>query len=224
MMPTLDTSDLKLYQRLQDYPLDDSTHEFGFTKHLIKNHGWTEDYAHRAIAEYKKFAFLTVVAKHQVVPSDSVDQVWHAHLLLTESYWSEFCPQILQKNLHHHPARGGKSERAEFHQLYRQTIDSYRQHFGTPPTDVWSPTEVRFGKELKMRRVSRTDNWIIPKQLPQVKPNIVVFSLILSLCSCITVFFADIVFASQKVAVSSSQNNLNLKLFLIPVIFNLLLQ
>jgi hypothetical protein len=70
-----------LYQRLQDFELDDPTHEFGFTRHLMKNHGWTLTYAQRAIAEYKKFAFLTVVANHQVAPSDQVDQVWHAHVL-----------------------------------------------------------------------------------------------------------------------------------------------
>ena len=75
----LNTLQSELYQRLQNYQLDDPTHEFGFTRHLMKNHGWTEHYAQRAIAEYKKFAFLTVVANHQIVPSDQVDQVWHAH-------------------------------------------------------------------------------------------------------------------------------------------------
>ena len=77
----LNTLHLELYQRLKNYDLDDPTHEFGFTRHLIKNHGWTEKYADRAIAEYKKFVFLTVVSDHQIVPSDAVDQVWHAHLL-----------------------------------------------------------------------------------------------------------------------------------------------
>ena len=64
-----------LYQRLEAYQLNDSTHEFGFVRHLMKSHGWTEDYSLRAIAEYKKFVFLAVVADHQVVPSDQVDQV-----------------------------------------------------------------------------------------------------------------------------------------------------
>lgn len=71
MMNSLQTD---LYQRLQKFELDDPPHEFGFTRHLMKNHGWTRDYAQRAITEYKKFAFLTVVANHQVVPSDQVDQ------------------------------------------------------------------------------------------------------------------------------------------------------
>ncbi|MDZ7961327.1 MAG: TIGR04222 domain-containing membrane protein [Aulosira sp. DedQUE10] len=157
-----------LYQRLQDFELDDPSHEFGFTHHLMKNQGWTLTYAQRAIAEYKKFAFLTVVANHQVVPSDQVDQVWHAHVLLTQSYWEEFCPQVLGKKLHHHPARGGRTERAEFHDFYEQTITSYRYFFGSPPEDIWSPPDIRFGAELKMQRVNLSENWVIPKRLPQL--------------------------------------------------------
>ncbi|MFN6517928.1 MAG: TIGR04222 domain-containing membrane protein [Nostoc sp. CreGUA01] len=158
-----------LYQRLQDFELDDPTHEFGFTRHLMKNQGWTLTYAQRAIAEYKKFAFLTVVANHYVVPSDQVDQVWHAHVLLTQSYWEEFCPQVLGKKLHHHPARGGRTERAEFHHFYAQTITSYRYFFGSPPADIWSPPDVRFGAELKMQRVNLSEHWVIPKRLPQLR-------------------------------------------------------
>lgn len=165
----LDTFQATLYKRLQAFELDDPTHEFGFTRHLMRNQGWTLGYAQRAIAEYKKFAFLTVVANHQVVPSEQVDQVWHAHVLLTQSYWDEFCPKVLGKKLHHHPARGGRLERAEFHRLYAQTIASYRQFFGSPPTDIWSPPDVRFGAELKMQRVNLSDHWVIPKRFPHVK-------------------------------------------------------
>ncbi|MBW4673173.1 MAG: TIGR04222 domain-containing membrane protein [Desmonostoc geniculatum HA4340-LM1] len=165
----LNSFESALYKRLQDFELDDPTHEFGFTHHLMKNQGWTQTYAHRAIAEYKKFAFLTVVANHQVVPSDQVDQVWHAHVLLTQSYWEEFCPKVLGKKLHHHPARGGRTERAEFHHLYVQTITSYRYFFGSPPEDIWSPPDVRFGAELKMRRVNLSEHWVIPKRLPQLR-------------------------------------------------------
>jgi uncharacterized protein (TIGR04222 family) len=162
----LDAVQSALYQRLEAYQLNDNTHEFGFIRHLMKSHGWTQDYSARAITEYKKFAFLAVVADHQVVPSDQVDQVWHAHVLLTQSYWNEFCPKVLGKPLHHHPARGGRPERAEFHDLYTKTIASYRHFFGSPPIEIWSPPDVRFGAELKMQRVNLSDNWIVPKRFP----------------------------------------------------------
>lgn len=155
-----------LYRRLEDFALDDPNHEFGFTRHLMKSHGWTVDYAQRAIKEYKKFAFLTVAVDHQVVPSDAVDQVWHAHILLTNSYWEEFCLLVLQKKLHHHPARGGKEERAEFHKLYHQTIKSYGQFFGKPSVEIWSPPSVRFGSELKQQRVNLSEYWLFPKRFP----------------------------------------------------------
>jgi hypothetical protein len=129
----MNSKEIALYQRLQNFELDDPTHEFGFTRHLMKSQGWSIETAARAIEEYKKFAFLTVVATHQVVPSDVVDQVWHAHILLTKSYWEEFCPLVLQKNLHHHPARGGKEERSHFHQRYAETIVSLQSPFGHHP-------------------------------------------------------------------------------------------
>ncbi len=168
-MMTPEQSDL--YQRLQAFELDDQTHEFGFTRHLMKSHGWTVSYAMRSIEEYKKFVFLTVAVDHQVLPSDAVDQVWHAHVLLTQSYWEEFCPLVLQKNLHHHPARGGKAERAEFHLLYEQTIESYRHFFDEPPVEIWAPAYLRFGTELKQQRVNSSEYWIIPKQLPDLVSN-----------------------------------------------------
>lgn len=186
----LNSAQAELYQRLQDFELDDPTHEFGFTRHLMKNQGWTLTYAERAIAEYKKFAFLTVVADHQVVPSDQVDQVWHAHVLLTQSYWEEFCPKVLCKNLHHHPARGGRIERAEFHHLYSQTIASYRQYFSSPPTDIWSSPDLRFGSELKMQRINLSEHWVIPKRLPQLsisKPSIVTMMISFVLLGCVNV-------------------------------------
>jgi uncharacterized protein (TIGR04222 family) len=159
----------ELYLRLQAYELDDSSHEFGFMRHLIKGQGWSMVYAQRAVEEYKRFAFLAVVAEHQVVPPDAVDQVWHQHVLLTQSYWDGFCGDVLQKKLHHHPARGGRAERAEFHLLYGQTIVSYRHFFGEPPQDIWSPIDRRFGPDLKMQRVSLADHWVIPKRLPQMR-------------------------------------------------------
>ncbi len=212
----------ELYQRLKKYQLDEPRHELGFTRHLIRNNGWTENYADRAIAEYKKFVFLTVVSDHQIVPSDTVDQVWHAHLLLTTSYWEEFCPQVLGKKLHHHPTKGGKEERAKFHELYRQTIDSYQQHFGKPPLDIWSPPEIRFGKKVKMQRVSKVDNWIIPKK--PLQKNLAKLSFIAGL-----IIFVLAIVIVQKVLASNPEASESIHLwdwfyFLIPAGAGLLIR
>jgi uncharacterized protein (TIGR04222 family) len=59
---------------------------------------------------------------------------------------------VLGRPLHHHPARGGQAEQDRFHEQYRATIRSYRQHFGEPPLDLWPPVDVRFGRDLQMQR------------------------------------------------------------------------
>jgi uncharacterized protein (TIGR04222 family) len=142
----------QLYQRICAYELDDPSHEFGFLAHLMGANGWSRSFALRAIEEYRKFVFLALVADHPVTPSDQVDQVWHLHLLCSDAYWNDFCPRVLGRPLHHHPAKGGQAERDRFHEQYRATIRSYRQHFGEPPMDLWPPVDVRFGRDLQMQR------------------------------------------------------------------------
>jgi len=143
----------QLYQRICAYELDDPSHEISFLAHLMRANGWSRPFALRAIEEYRKFVFLALEADHQVTPSDQVDQVWHLHLLCSDAYWNDFCPRVLGRPLHHHPARGGQAEQDRFHEQYRATIRSYRQHFGEPPLDLWPPVDVRFGRDLQMQRV-----------------------------------------------------------------------
>jgi uncharacterized protein (TIGR04222 family) len=142
----------RLYQRICAYELDDPSHEIGFLAHLMRANGWSRPFALGAIEEYRKFVFLALVADHPVTPSDQVDQVWHLHLLFSDAYWNDFCPRVLGRPLHHHPATGGQAEQDRFHEQYRATIRSYRQHFGEPPADLWPPVDVRFGRDLQMQR------------------------------------------------------------------------
>ncbi|MCT0206554.1 TIGR04222 domain-containing membrane protein [Synechococcus sp. CS-1332] len=142
-----------IYRRIQAYELDGPSHQIGFVRHLMRQQGWSREHCLRAIEEYKKFVFLASVAGHQAVPSDAVDQVWHLHLLYSESYWEDFCPNVLGRRLQHCPAQGGWQERERFHHLYRATIDSYRQSFGEPPLDLWPPADIRFGRDVQMQRL-----------------------------------------------------------------------
>lgn len=72
---------IKLYQRIKDFQIDDRHAKFTFSQKLAKENRWSAEYTQRAIEEYKKFAFLAVVAGHPVTPSEQVDRVWHMHLL-----------------------------------------------------------------------------------------------------------------------------------------------
>lgn len=104
----------ELYQRIQAFYLDEEDARLTFSKRLARDNGWTIEYSQRVIDEYKKFVFLAVVAGHPVTPSDQVDQVWHLHLTYTQSYWGEFCPNVLQTPLHHNPTLGGRNEQNKF--------------------------------------------------------------------------------------------------------------
>ena len=123
----LDSQQVELYERIQAFSLDQPDTPLSFSKRLAKDNGWSLSYAQRAIAEYKKFTFLAVVAGHPVTPSDQVDQVRHLHLGYTRSYWQEFCPNVLQTTLHHNPSRGGASEQLKFDDWYSRTLESYKQ-------------------------------------------------------------------------------------------------
>ncbi|MBD1924828.1 hypothetical protein H6F74_00805 [Trichocoleus sp. FACHB-90] len=165
----------KLYQSIQEFSLDDADAAFPFSQRLARENGWTVEYTQQVIDEYKKFIFLAVIAEHPVTPSDQVDQVWHLHLTYTRSYWDEFCAKILQKPLHHNPTRGGSSEQENFYRFYNETLISYEKFFGQrPPSDIWSPPDIRFSTDIQFRRVNAHRYWIVAKpsftlsQLPSV--------------------------------------------------------
>ncbi|MBD2187819.1 TIGR04222 domain-containing membrane protein [Pseudanabaena mucicola] len=158
-----DLQKLEIYQRIQKFSLDQDV-PFSFSHRLARDNNWTQNYAQRVIIEYKRFVFLAIAAGHPVTPSDQVDQAWHLHLSYTRSYWQEFCPHVLQTELHHQPTKGGKSEKVKFHDWYSRTLESYRHFFEEePPIDIWSTAKERFGQDLQFVRVNTSQNWIIPK-------------------------------------------------------------
>jgi uncharacterized protein (TIGR04222 family) len=178
-----------LYQRLQAFCFDRPDSFLSFSQRLMRENHWSREFTDRAIEEYRRFAFLAVVAGHPVTPSDQVDQVWHLHLTYTRSYWEEFCPQVLQMPFHHEPTRGGAAESQKFEDWYSKTLESYQQWFGElPPEDIWPPAAIRFGPGSKFVRVNAAQNWVLPKpnlKLPVRSPQLVLFlPLILILTGC----------------------------------------
>ena len=129
-----------VYQRIQAFSLDQPDSQISFHAKLARDNHWSEEYARRVVEEYKKFAYLAVVAEHPVSPSDQVDQAWHLHMTYTQSYWNEFCLKVLETPLHHHPTKGGQAERHKMTDWYTQTLSAYEQTFHqTPPGDIWPP-------------------------------------------------------------------------------------
>jgi hypothetical protein len=156
-----------LWQKINHFQLDQPDVALHFSDRLARENGWPLEYALRCIQEYKKFMFLICIAPHPLTPSDEVDQVWHLHLLYTQSYWKEFCGTVLGQEIHHGPTKGGSAEQDKFTDWYAKTKELYTATFGeAPPMDIWPPSHVRFGK-TNFRRINMDDNWIIPK--PKIK-------------------------------------------------------
>lgn len=140
-----------LWTRIQSFSLDSSKADFPFSKKLAKEENWTEDFTAKAIAEYKKFIYLCCTLPNGASPSEAVDKVWHMHLIYTENYWEEFCPNVLQQKLHHHPSKGGKSENVKHNTWFSETLKYYEDIFGEKaPEDIWSNQN----KELKRNKFS----------------------------------------------------------------------
>ncbi len=160
----MNASQESLLERLLSFEFDEPDAKLTFARRLARENGWSASYAKRVISEYKRFLFLAVAAGHVVTPSEQVDQAWHLHLTYTRSYWDYLCPEVLEQPLHHGPTKGGSEEQTKYKDLYQQTLDSYERLLGQkPPSDIWSPTEQRFGEDLQHVTVNTAQYWIIPK-------------------------------------------------------------
>ncbi|HEY9762395.1 MAG TPA: hypothetical protein V6D07_07715 [Trichocoleus sp.] len=164
LIGSMSSQQLELYNRILMFEIDELDVSFPFSKRLARDHGWSLTYTQRVIEEYKKFLFLASEAGHSVTPSDAVDQAWHLHLTYTHSYWDDLCGQVLQKPLHHHPTKGGSSQREFFGDCYQKTLNSYEEFFGyPPPSDIWQPSTIRFAQVGQFRQVNVQDFWFMPK-------------------------------------------------------------
>ncbi|WP_027421243.1 glycine-rich domain-containing protein [Crocinitomix catalasitica] len=151
-----------LWNKILNFNIDDPDSSFTFTDRLCRENDWRMEYALRTIIEYKKFIFLICISDSAQTPSDQVDQVWHLHLLYTQSYWKEFCKELLNTEIHHGPTKGWE-ERGFFKDQYATTLTYYIQKFKEkPPIDIW-PTPQKRISEINFSRVNRHRNWIIPK-------------------------------------------------------------
>ena len=129
-----------LWARIRGFPIDDPDAVIKFSDKLAMENNWSAGFTRRAIEEYKRFIFLCSISPTGASPSEVVDEVWHLHLTYTRNYWNEFCRQTIGKEIHHHPSKGGASEKERFQNWYKETIELYRDVFGeSPPIDIWPP-------------------------------------------------------------------------------------
>lgn len=82
--------DRTLWQKTAAFDLDDQPGQYTFSVRLMHENSWTRSFTTDAILEYRKFMFLEATSGKMVSPSETVDTIWHLHLLFSESY-QEFC-------------------------------------------------------------------------------------------------------------------------------------
>ena len=153
--------ELKTWEFLKNFQISDPNSAFSFADRLAKENGWTKAFALSAIEEYKKFVFLAKHAGHPVTPSIEVDEVWHLHLIYTQSYWKEMCKGI-DFDLHHGPTKGGRSENLKFNDWYTNTIESYTHFFGHPDIRFWPSKEKRFAP-ITVKKIDTKQFFVVKK-------------------------------------------------------------
>lgn len=154
METTIIVRDESLWNKIREFSLDAPDSEFPFSKKLAKEENWTLDFTKKAIEEYKKFIYLCCILPNGASPSEIVDKVWHMHLIYTQNYWEDFCPNILQRKLHHHPSRGGTVEREKHQSWFTDTVESYRKIFHhEAPEEIWSAGKEKSSKASWLKRI-----------------------------------------------------------------------
>ncbi|MEY4903708.1 MAG: hypothetical protein RLZZ292_1523 [Bacteroidota bacterium] len=146
----------QIWLQIEPFQFDEPDTIATFSNRLAKEQGWTTDFTHKAIMEYKRFMLLAATCDFSVTPSKAIDEVWHTHLTYTRNYWEAFCP-LLGKPIHHTPSSGGQIEEAKYRDYFHQTLEAYKIAFDvSPPLDIWlqEPNNTRTKEENKENYIS----------------------------------------------------------------------
>lgn len=124
-----------LWEKVLKFSFDDPNDEYGFSTRLALENHWTLYFTQNALLEYKKFMFLAATNNEMVSPSETVDIVWHQHLIFTNSY-SDLC-NLLGKRIEHIPSTHNKLEFEKFQKAKERTTALYESVFGTQSPQIW---------------------------------------------------------------------------------------
>jgi len=129
---------MNLKNKIENFKVSCNGNESLFLEKLAKENKWKEQYAKGAFQEYKRFIYLVYVSNSRVVPSKTVDLVWHLHMTFTRSYWHDLCGVLLGREIHHTPSPINSAAKTEDRNNYIETKNLYRAEFGCfPPKEYW---------------------------------------------------------------------------------------
>ena len=119
-------------------------------------HLWDEVRVARALHEYKQFlALMYWNPEAALIPSEDIDDVWHAHVLDTARYQTD-CETIFGCFQHHSPTFGTSEEVQDEHTNDREkTLQLFKEAFGEDPQSYAINAERRCGRMAADRRCGR---------------------------------------------------------------------
>ena len=112
--------------------------ELDFTmlkKKLAMQKGWTAELVAEAEQSYRQFLALNMLyPTKKIVPTLTIDEFWHAHILDTRAYMDD-CKALFGKYMHHYPYSGlnGVFDMLMAQGIRAETQELFKQHFGTDP-------------------------------------------------------------------------------------------
>lgn len=93
---------------------------------------WSIEQVTQAIEQYRLFLILNYLYPDKIiVPSQTIDRVWHFHILDTEKY-REDCDTLFGQFMQHYPYLGMKdeSDRQSLEGAFNDTQALWVKHFG----------------------------------------------------------------------------------------------
>jgi hypothetical protein len=91
--------------------------------------GWDLKTADKLILDYRLFLFLSYLNRKYnlntaIVPNESIDTIWHHHILDTEKY-DEDCQELFGFKIHHFPYLGmrGEEDKIQLEQQFAKTLE-----------------------------------------------------------------------------------------------------
>jgi hypothetical protein len=133
-----DSGHVLLWNKIKNFKFEQPGTIVTYAHKLAKQNNWTPYFTEKVIEEYKKFIFLCCISPSGASPSQTVDEAWHLHLTYTRSYWQHLCKNILGKELHHYPSKGGPEEKLRHEKWYKETLLLYEEVFAVAPDpNIW---------------------------------------------------------------------------------------
>jgi len=84
-----------------------------------------------AVERYRGFLTLLVESGETVVPTDDIDEVWHAHILDTRAYARDSAA-LFGRFMHHNPYIEEQDDPAHQAELFTKTAELWQSRFGMP--------------------------------------------------------------------------------------------